>query len=63
MHLIDNGLQEKRPYKIQHVIPDFNIELYRNNYSDLNKLNDIELVKHYYEYGIKEERIYNKKMV
>ena len=63
IHLIDNGLQEKRPYKIQHVIPDFNIELYRNNYSDLNKLNDIELVKHYYEYGIKEERIYNKKMV
>ena len=63
IHLIDNGIQEKRPYKIQHLIPDFNIELYRNNYSDLNKLNDIELVKHYYEYGIKEERIYNKKMV
>ena len=36
MYLIDNGLQEKRPYKIQHVIPDFNIELYRNNYSDLH---------------------------
>ena len=63
IHLIENGIQEKRPYKIQHLISYFDINTYRNNYIDLKDKNDIELVQHYYEYGIKEERVYNKKMV
>ena len=61
-HLVDNGIKEKRPYKIQHLFHDFNVDIYRENYNDLNKLSEIELIHHYLEYGKTEGRVYNKKL-
>ena len=59
-HLIDNGIKEKRPFKIEHLFPDFNMENYRLNYPDLDNLTCMQLIDHYVNYGRKEGRIYNK---
>ena len=59
-HLIDFELKEKRPFKIEHVIPDFNLENYRLNYKDLSNLTCMQLIDHYVNYGKAEGRIYNK---
>lgn len=59
-HLIDNGIKEKRPYKIDHLIPDFNMEYYRLNYPDLDNLTCMQLIDHYVNYGKKEGRVYSR---
>jgi len=39
---------------------EFNLDIYKNSNKDLTHLNDVELVKHYYEMGIKEDRIHSR---
>lgn len=60
MHLIDNGIKEKRPTHIKHINPHFNFEFYKNNYKDLNNLTCMQLVEHYMLYGKKENRVCDK---
>ena len=59
-HLIDNGIREKRPFKIEQVNKDFNLECYRINYNDLHNLTCMQLIDHYINYGLKEGRICDK---
>ena len=42
---------------------DFNLLIYKNNYNDLIKLNNEELINHYINYGKKEGRIYDKYLI
>ena len=57
---IERSIKEKRPLKIQDMIPDFDTEIYRSNYIDLNKLTYLQLIDHYLKSGHKEKRIYNQ---
>ena len=57
IHLIDNGIREKRPFKIEHIVPTFNLEYYRKNYNDLHNLTCMQLIEHYVRYGKEEGRI------
>jgi len=59
-HLFKYGINEYRPYKIIDKYPDFNINYYRNNYSELNNLNELELEKHYINIGFYENRVCDK---
>ena len=59
-HLIVSGISENRPIKLSDKYPGFCLELYRNNYMDLQKFDDIELQKHYIYHGIRERRVANK---
>ena len=59
-HLINNGIYENRCYRIKDKYPDFDHNYYKELYSDLAKLSNLELEKHYLEYGIKEKRIFKK---
>jgi hypothetical protein len=59
-HLFTHGINECRPYKITDKYPNFNIKYYRNNYPDLNNLNDLELEKHYLKFGFYENRVCDK---
>ena len=61
-HLIDFGLKEKRPFKIEHLVPDFNMEYYRLNYPDLDNLTCMQLIDHYVNYGSKEGRVYDRRI-
>ena len=56
-HLFKYGINENRPYKITDKYPNFNINYYRNNYFDLNNLDNIELEKHYINTGYYENRV------
>jgi hypothetical protein len=38
----------------------FNLDIYKSSNKDLIHLNDVDLVRHYYEMGIKEDRIYSR---
>jgi len=60
IHLIENGINEKRPFHINHLYKDFNVDYYKSNYPDLNKLNYNEIIEHYLHWGIKEDRVSNK---
>lgn len=60
IHLIDNGIKEKRPFQIYHINPHFNFEYYKKNYSDLNNLTCMQLIEHYVLYGKKENRVCDK---
>ena len=62
IHLINNGIKEKRPFKIQHVYKNFNIQYYKKNYDDLKNLNYIQLIEHYLNSGLKENRVYDRLM-
>ena len=57
IHLIDHGIRETRPFKIEHIVPTFNLEYYRKNYTDLHNLTCMQLVEHYVRYGKEEGRI------
>ena len=59
-HLFKYGINEGRPYKISNIYPTFNINYYRNNYIDLNNLDDLELEKHYINIGYYEGRVCDK---
>lgn len=59
-HLIDHGIKEKRPFKIEHINPNFNLEFYRKNYEDLQNLTCMQLVEHYIKYGLAEKRVCEK---
>ena len=59
-HLIDHGIYEKRYFKIEQMIPDFNLDVYRKNYKDLYNLTCLQLIDHYVNWGAKEGRIYNR---
>ena len=52
------GIREKRKFHINHVYPDFNPSVYRNNYSDLKNLNDTQLSIHWLRHGRIEKRSY-----
>jgi hypothetical protein len=62
-HLYKCGLIENRPYKINHKYPGFSNEYYRQNYKDLENLNDLELQKHYIMHGIYEKRVCDKLLI
>jgi len=59
-HLYSCGLKENRPRKINHVFPNFNSTYYKNNYPDLQHLNDLDLELHYISFGVFENRVCNK---
>jgi hypothetical protein len=56
-HLFKYGINENRPYKITDKFRNFNLNYYKNNYSDINYMNDMELEKHYIKFGFYENRI------
>ena len=58
VHYIIYG-NEKSCYKSQHVLPpDFDPERYKRYNPDLNNLTDEQLKAHYYQHGLKENRVY-----
>jgi hypothetical protein len=59
-HLFKYGINEGRHYKITNKYPTFNINYYRNNYIDLNNLDNLELEKHYINIGYYEGRVCDK---
>ena len=59
-HLFKSGINEKRPIEMADKYPGFSIELYRNNYLDLQMMSDLELMNHYIKFGINEKRVANK---
>ena len=59
-HLINNGLKENRYFRIEDLIPDFNLDNYRKNYQDLENLTCMQLIDHYVNYGSKEGRVYDR---
>jgi hypothetical protein len=59
-HLINYGITEKRPQKIQDIYPNFSLEYYKKNYSDLQNHTDLQLIYHYINYGKNEDRVYNR---
>ena len=58
-HLIHHGIFENRNYKLKDIYPDFDHDIYKNNYSDLSDKNNSELEIHYLNYGKYENRVYN----
>jgi hypothetical protein len=58
-HYILYGKAEGRHINISNLYPDFNHTIYRNNYSELHRLNNIDLELHYLQYGKKEGRVYD----
>ena len=56
-HLFEYGITENRMYKINDKYPNFNNDIYRKNYKDLEKLSDIDLEVHYINLGCRENRI------
>lgn len=56
-HFFETGINENRPFSIYDIYPDFRLKIYQNNYNDLKKLNNLELIKHYIIHGNKENRI------
>jgi hypothetical protein len=58
-HYLQHG-QNKRPYLINQVYPDFNPVIYKNNYNDLKNLSNSDLELHWLMYGKKNNRIYNR---
>jgi hypothetical protein len=46
--------------KIKELPIDFDIDFYRNYYQDLQNMTSIELINHYINHGINENRIYKK---
>lgn len=60
VHLIDNGIKEKRPITIYDINPKFNFKIYKKNYSDLSNLTCMQLIEHFMYYGKKEGRVFDK---
>jgi hypothetical protein len=58
-HYMLYGKAEGRHSNIIGVYPDFNHTIYRNNYLELHRLNNIYLELHYLQYGKKEGRVYD----
>ena len=56
-HIFENAQKENRPLHICDTYPNFNKDLYKQNYPDLQSLNDEDLELHYINYGVNEERI------
>ena len=54
-HYMNNGIIEKRIYKLPY---DFNVNSYRMLNNDLQNLNYDQLIKHFINFGIKENRQY-----
>lgn len=59
-HLINHGISEKRPQKIQDIYPTFSLQYYKQNYSDLQNHTDLQLIHHYINHGKNENRIYDR---
>lgn len=59
-HLINHGISEKRPQKIQDIYPNFSLEYYKKNYNDLSNHTDNQLIYHYINHGKNEQRIYDR---
>ncbi len=57
-----HGKNERRKISIYQVYPDFNVENYRYNYEDIENKSDEELEEHYLVCGIKEGRIYHRRI-
>jgi len=62
-HFFEAGIKEHRKISIYDIYPNFRLNLYKNNYSDLKNMNDTDLMKHYIIYGNKENRICDKTIV
>ena len=56
-HLFKHGIKERRHIFINDRYENYSREIYRNNYEDLNHMNDEELDLHYIYHGINEGRI------
>jgi hypothetical protein len=56
-HILTCAQRENRPLHITDKYPTFNKNMYRQNYIDLQGLNDQDLELHYIENGINECRI------
>lgn len=59
-HFKECGMVEKRKYNIYQVYPDFNYNIYSNNYIDLKSLTKLDLERHWVEFGKNENRTYKK---
>jgi len=59
-HIIENAQRDNRPLHITDKYPYFNKDIYRQNYSDLQNLNDEDIEVHYINIGINECRISDK---
>ena len=59
-HYKTHGIREKRKIFVHQVYPGFNPVTYRNNYSDLRNLNDIQASLHWLKNGRKEKREYTQ---
>lgn len=57
-HFFKLGTGENRKYSIYHLYPDFNPEIYRKNYSDLQNMNKRQLELHWLRNGRNEGRTY-----
>ncbi len=56
------GLKESRKYSIYQLYPDFNPDMYRYNYKDLEDLKEDELEIHWVVHGSKEGRTYYNRL-
>lgn len=61
-HYKNKGIKENRKSNIYDIYPDFNLDNYRYNYDDLNKLSNNDLELHWLKHGVSEKRIYDKKI-
>ena len=58
-HLFNQGINEKRFYKINDKYPEFSHSYYKEKYKDLQNMSNNELEKHYILFGVNEKRICN----
>jgi hypothetical protein len=59
LHYMLYGIREGRKCSITDVYPDFNYDIYRNNYADLKNMTNIELGIHWLNIGLVQKRSYN----
>ena len=64
IHFLDNYENYKLKFEkeIDNITKYFDIEYYRNNYSDLKNYTELELKTHFINHGKKEGRLFNEKL-
>jgi GR25 family glycosyltransferase involved in LPS biosynthesis len=57
-HYMFIGKKQGRKSSVLEIYPDFSIDQYKANYSDLSNLSNVALIKHWLTSGIREGRLY-----